>query len=293
MDTIYIEDLRIDTVIGLYDWERRIRQTVRFDLDMAFDITAAAATDDVDRTLNYKAVAKRVIAFVEVAEFELVETLAERVAGLILDEFPVRQVRLRLNKAFALRGARGVGVEIIRPRADQTVAGRTFVGVGSNIEPARYIPQALQLMRARFGPLTVSPAYTCPAVGFDGPAFVNLVVAFDTGSDAAATAAALREIEDACGRARGDRSRSRTMDLDLLLVGDRVDEALRLPRDDILRYAFTLKPLADLAPAARHPVDGRRYDELWRDFDDCEQPLTTADASLNDAIAKAAGTPPR
>ncbi len=293
MDIIYIEDLRIDTVIGLYDWERRIRQTVRFDLDMAFDISAAAATDDVDLTLNYKAVAKRVIAFVEAAEFELVETLAERVAALILDEFPVQQVRLRLNKAFALRGARGVGVDIRRQRHPSPAAERAFVGVGSNIEPAQYIPQALRLMRERFGALTVSPAYTCPAVGFDGPPFVNLVVAFTATSEPATIAGALREIENACGRIREQRTRSRTMDLDLLLVGDRVDEQLRLPRDDIRRYAFTLKPLADIAPDARHPVDGRRYDELWRGFNDREQPLTIADASLNDAIAKAAGTPGR
>ena len=117
MDTVYISDLRVDTVIGIYEWERRIRQTVRLDLAMGFDIRAAAASDDVAHTLDYKAVAKRVIAFVEAAEFQLVETLAERVAALILDEFDVHDVELTLDKPHALRGAGGVGVRIRRTAA--------------------------------------------------------------------------------------------------------------------------------------------------------------------------------
>lgn len=117
MDTIFIDQLSIDTVIGLYDWERRIRQRVLLDLEMDFDIRAAAATDDVAKTLDYKALSKRVIAFVEASEFELVETLTERVAALILDEFPVTRVTLRLDKPHALRGARGVGIRITRERS--------------------------------------------------------------------------------------------------------------------------------------------------------------------------------
>lgn len=114
MDRIFIDQLEIDTVIGVYDWERKIRQRVSFDIEMAFDIRAAAAADDVSLTLSYKDVAKRVIAFVEDSEFELVETLAERVAHIIIEEFEVPWVSLRLNKPMALRGARGVGVHIIR-----------------------------------------------------------------------------------------------------------------------------------------------------------------------------------
>lgn len=118
MDTIFIEQLAIDTVIGLYDWERTIRQRVVIDLDMDFDIRAAAAGDDVNFTLDYKAVAKRVIAFVEAADFALVETLAERVAALVLEEFDVARVTLRLNKPHALRGAEGVGICITRQQGD-------------------------------------------------------------------------------------------------------------------------------------------------------------------------------
>ncbi|MDY6979655.1 MAG: dihydroneopterin aldolase [Pseudomonadota bacterium] len=114
MDIIYLNDLRIDTVIGIYDWERRIKQTVVLDLEMGADIRQAAASDHIDDTLNYKAVAKRIIGFVEESEYQLVETLAEKVAEIILGEFNVPWVRIRLNKQGAVRGARDVGVIIER-----------------------------------------------------------------------------------------------------------------------------------------------------------------------------------
>jgi len=114
MDIIYLHDLRIDTVIGVFDWERRIRQTVILDLEMAADIRRAAASDELADTLNYKAVAKRLIEFVGASEFQLVETLAERVAELVLNEFAVPWLRLRVNKQGAVRGARDVGIIIER-----------------------------------------------------------------------------------------------------------------------------------------------------------------------------------
>jgi len=114
MDIIYLNDLKIETVIGIYDWEREIRQTVIIDLEMGADIRRAADTDNIDDTLNYKAVAKRVIEFVEQSEFQLVETLAERVAAIVREEFAVPWLRLRLNKKGAVRGATDVGVIIER-----------------------------------------------------------------------------------------------------------------------------------------------------------------------------------
>lgn len=116
-DTIFLHDLRIDTVVGIWDWERRIRQTVSIDLEMGSDIRRAAATDSIDDTLNYKAVAKRVQQFVGESSFQLVETMAEKVANLILEEFEVPWVQVRVNKSGAIRGARDVGVLIRRDRA--------------------------------------------------------------------------------------------------------------------------------------------------------------------------------
>ena len=114
MDIIYLSDLRIETVIGVFDWEREIKQQVVLDLEMGTDIRRAAETDALEDTLDYKSVAKRVISFVEESEFQLVETLAERVAGIILNEFNVPWLRLKLNKQGAVRGARDVGVIIER-----------------------------------------------------------------------------------------------------------------------------------------------------------------------------------
>jgi len=114
MDIIYVHDLKIETTIGIFDWERKIKQKVILDLDMAADIRKAAASDNINDTLNYKAVAKRMIEFVGSSEFQLVETLAEKVAGIVLNEFKVKWVRVHINKQGAVRGARDVGVIIER-----------------------------------------------------------------------------------------------------------------------------------------------------------------------------------
>jgi dihydroneopterin aldolase len=114
MDIVFIEDLRIDTVIGIYDWERRVRQTLSLDIEMAFDNTRPAGSDDIADTLNYKAVSKRLIDYVSESNFGLVETLAERCVAIIREEFGVSWVRLKLSKPGAVRGAKAVGVRIER-----------------------------------------------------------------------------------------------------------------------------------------------------------------------------------
>ena len=118
MDIVFVRDLRIETVIGIYDWERGIKQTVILDLEMASDVRKAAATDRIEDALNYKAVAKRMNQFVGESRFQLVETLAERCAEIILNEFNVAWVRLSVNKIGAVTGARDVGVLIERRFGD-------------------------------------------------------------------------------------------------------------------------------------------------------------------------------
>jgi len=114
MDIVFVEDLRIETVIGIYDWERKIKQTVALDLEMAFDNRKPAASDKIEDTLDYKAVSKRLIAFVEGSHFELVETLAEKCAQIVREEFRVPWLRLKLSKPGAVRGSKAVGVIIER-----------------------------------------------------------------------------------------------------------------------------------------------------------------------------------
>ena len=114
MDIVYIRDLEIDTVIGIYDWERKITQTIRIDLEMGTDIRRAAETDAIEDTLNYKAVAKRIISYVEETQPELVETLAENIAAIVMNEFDVSWLRLTLGKPGAVRRSREVGIVIER-----------------------------------------------------------------------------------------------------------------------------------------------------------------------------------
>jgi dihydroneopterin aldolase len=119
MDIVFIHDLQIETVIGIYDWERKIRQTISLDLEMATDIGKAAKSDNIDDALSYKTVAKRLIDFVEASEFELVEALAEKICSIILEEFEVPWVKLTLHKPGAVRGSKSVGVIIERGKRSE------------------------------------------------------------------------------------------------------------------------------------------------------------------------------
>ena len=114
MDIVYIRELEIETVIGIYDWEREQKQMVSLDLEMGTDISLAAGSEDIEKTLDYKAVAKRLIEFVEGSEFFLVETMAEKIAQIVLLEFSVPWLKLRLGKPGAVTGSKDVGVIIER-----------------------------------------------------------------------------------------------------------------------------------------------------------------------------------
>jgi len=118
MDKIFLHALKTETIVGIFDWERQVKQTVILDIEFSADIRKAALTDSIDDTLNYKRVAKRVLAFVEESSFHLVETLAEHVAMLILEEFAVAWVRISLSKPGAIRSSRDVGVMLERAVAD-------------------------------------------------------------------------------------------------------------------------------------------------------------------------------
>lgn len=133
MDKVFIEGLEIHALIGIYDWERRVRQPLVFDLEMAFDNRRPATSDAIADTLDYKAISKRLIAFVSTSAYGLVETLAERCAQVVLQEFDVAHLRLKLSKPGAVRGARAVGVVIERsrhdlPRPDAASAPATTAG---------------------------------------------------------------------------------------------------------------------------------------------------------------------
>lgn len=121
MDKIFLSQLSIECIVGIWDWERRVKQTVVVDVEMAADIRRAAATDSIEDTIDYKRVAKRLLAFVGDSQYQLVETLTEQIARVIVTEFGVTWVKVRLNKRGAIRGARDVGIEIERRAEDYVV----------------------------------------------------------------------------------------------------------------------------------------------------------------------------
>lgn len=116
MDRIFITALTAEAVIGIYDWERHVKQRLEIDLEMGVDLRAAARSDAIDDTLNYKSVAKRVLAFVESSRYQLVEALAGEIARIVLEEFKVARVKVTVHKPGAIRHSRDVGVVIERAR---------------------------------------------------------------------------------------------------------------------------------------------------------------------------------
>lgn len=153
---------------------------------------------------------------------------------------------------------------------------RVYLSLGSNLAPWRYLPAAIAALRARFGDITVSPAYRSRALGFEGADFVNLAVGLDTDLSPAALNDWLHALEDRQGRRRdGPRYGDRTLDLDIVFYDDRVIEGsghLQVPREE-LRHAFVLKPIADIAPDFRHPVSGESMAALWGAFPVEREPL--------------------
>lgn len=151
-----------------------------------------------------------------------------------------------------------------------------YVAAGSNVEPERYLSLALRALADIYAPLTLSPAYRNQAVGFTGEDFINLVVGFNTDESPTEVRKELQKIETACDRPPGAAKWApRTMDLDILLFGDRVsnEPGLVIPRPDLLKRPYMLKPIADIAPDVRHPTLGKTMRELWESFEGGEHSM--------------------
>ncbi|MBW4935573.1 2-amino-4-hydroxy-6-hydroxymethyldihydropteridine diphosphokinase [Marinobacter sp. F4206] len=146
---------------------------------------------------------------------------------------------------------------------------RVFISIGSNIDRERYVSAALDALKAWFGELEISPVYESEAVGFDGSPFLNLVVGVTTALSVGELSRCFKQLEADNGRRRDvPKFSARTLDLDILTYGDQIGQidGVELPRGEILKNAFVLRPLADIAPEAVHPVCGRSYRDLWNDY---------------------------
>ncbi len=169
----------------------------------------------------------------------------------------------------------GMWVSLLK-ELQETDMPRVFVGIGSNIDRERSVRAGAESLRRHYCDVQFSSVYESEAVGFEGDAFYNLVAAFDTDDSIEQVVACLAHIEDLNGRVRsGERFTARTLDLDLLLYGHEIiaTENYHVPRDEILRYAFVLWPLAEMVPDDIHPEIGERYSVLWEKFDKRNQLL--------------------
>jgi 2-amino-4-hydroxy-6-hydroxymethyldihydropteridine diphosphokinase len=284
MDRIVVRDLLVRCVLGVTDEERREKQDVVINLVLFADLRPPARSDRIEDAVNYRTIKKRIVSVVESSSYRLVEALAERVAALCLDEPRVAEVLVRVDKPSVLRFARTVGVEILRGR-DGGAGERVFVGVGSNIEPEENVRRALGLLAREVRVRAVSTFYRTPAIGDSGgPPFLDGVVEVSTTLPPRALKLdVLRRIEAQLGRRRGaDRYAPRTIDLDLLLYGDRVEtDGLVLPDPDIAARPFLALALFELAPALVLPGGGRALRDVVAGFVDARmEPLGPLSESL-------------
>ena len=163
---------------------------------------------------------------------------------------------------------------------------KIYLGLGSNVEPEKYLRLGIAELCLHFGVLEMSNIYRSEAAGFDGDDFLNLVLGFDSDFSPAEIHQVIEDIHKVAGRQRGEsRFSARTLDVDLLLYDDLVLDAppVRVPRSDILKYSFVLGPLAEIAPDLRHPETGRLITEHWAEFDKNSHPLFAASATTSDA----------
>lgn len=271
MDIVYIRDLRIDAVIGIYEWEKRIKQQININLEMGWDNSVPAASDDIKDTLNYKACANLVKDLVSKSEYELVETLAEKIAELLLTEMKIPWIKVQVGKPKAVTDSKEVGVIIERGSSLKSNLKRTeliktqvYLDIGSNIDREKNIQSCVDALQITFPDIVFSKAFESEAIGFDGDSFINLSAGFETQLSYEQLNTYLKQLEDKHARKRDDNKFiSRTLDVDILLFGDLVLQPEKdLPRAEILKFPFVLFPLSEIATDFEHPIEKQKIGEI-------------------------------
>lgn len=251
-DKILIEGLTQEAVIGVYDWERKVKQRVIVDIHLDVSIAESARSDKIEDTVDYKSIKKSTLKFIADSEFQLLETLAERLAALILETPGVKAVRLKVSKPGALSGAENVAIAIRRP----SKAATFYLGVGSNIEPRENIEKALKLLGSRFEITARSSLYQSPAWGVSDRQndYLNMALKAKSDKDRFAIIAETRWIETLLGRKRADdKFAARPIDIDLLFHQNPAELTMKISgREEfdpgILENQFIHKPMVEIAP---------------------------------------------
>lgn len=276
-DYIVLTGLKVSCIIGIFAWERKQKQDVLIDLRFPCDIRRAAQQDHINDTVNYKKIAKTTIAFVEKSSFQLIETLAERLAALLLKRFHLSEIDLTVSKPGAIRGSQNVGIQIHRSSGHVYPGETIFLSLGSNINPQKNLGMALGEIQKKYSIIGLSHAYETSPVGYVKQAvFWNLVVALESGEQPTAIRRWIGILERKGGRLRSSNPNApRTLDVDLLLWGNRVEKnkSFSLPHPDIATKAFVLFPLLEINPNLVHPALGKPLIELAARFADPSQKI--------------------
>ncbi len=276
-DYIVLTGLKIRCIIGIFEWERKRKQDVVIDLKIPCDIREAARRDRIADTVDYKKIAKAVIAYVEKSRFQLIETLAERLAGFLSRDFHLAELELTVSKPGAIRGSQNVGILLHRVFPSKDPVERVFWGLGSNINPRQNLGMALTEIGRKYPLRGLSHVYETSPVGYARQApFWNMVVAVECGGTPETLRKWIGILEKKAGRRPSSSAFGpRSLDIDLLLWGNRVEKKrdFSLPHPDIQTKAFVLFPLLEISPNLVHPSVGKPMVELAAKFRDATQKI--------------------
>ena len=268
LDIVEIKNLSFAAIIGIFDCERSTEQTVTLHIKMQSHSALAALTGNIKDALDYKKVSECLINKIQQEKYLLLETLCEECALLIQQEFNVDWLRFCAFKPDAIEQAEKVGLCI--ERGTLYPQRRLWLSLGSNIEAEKKIKSAIQGLEKLFGLLVISPIYESVAVGFKGDPFLNLVVGIQSDLPLFQIEKSLKILEKMNGRVKTpEKFSARTLDIDILTWGNQIIKE----EDEILKYAFVLKPLSDIAPHEQHPVLNQTYQNLWENFSPKEPEL--------------------
>jgi len=276
-DYIVLTGLKISCIIGIFDWERKKKQAVLIDLKIPCDVYKASQKDNIADAVDYKKIAKTVIAFVEKSNFQLVETLAEKLAKLLLKTFQLAEIELSVSKPAAIRGSQNVGVKIhrVQPAADSDEL--IYLSLGSNVNPGQNLKLALKEIFKKYPFQGLSHVYeTSPVGDSKQTAFWNMAAAVSTHEKPEKIRLWLTTLEKKAGRKKNAINFGpRTLDVDLIAWKDLVQKSktFQLPHSDIAVKAFVLFPLLEINPTWVHPETKKPIIELAASFKDKTQKI--------------------
>jgi dihydroneopterin aldolase/2-amino-4-hydroxy-6-hydroxymethyldihydropteridine diphosphokinase len=276
-DYIVLTGLKISCIIGIFDWERKQKQNVLIDLKIPCDVLKASQKDNIMDAVDYKKIAKITIAFVEKSDFQLVETLAEKLADLLMKTFKLAEIELSVSKPTAIRGSQNVGVKIHRIHPSVGSEELIFLSLGSNINPRQNLELALREISAKYPFQGLSHVYETSPVGDPHQTtFWNMTAAVSANEKPEKIRLWLANLEKKAGRKKNTKNFGpRTLDVDLIIWKALVQKlkTFCLPHPDITSKAFVLFPLLEISPTWIHPETQKSIIELAALFEDKTQKI--------------------